>query len=73
MDALKAEIALKRKAIQDDPLLASRPNKYMRKGAIEKLREEQELKEKEVQAAEQQLERQAKEQVRRVHCLIECT
>ncbi len=40
MDALKAEIASKRKAIQDDPL-ASRPNKYMRRGDIERLREQE--------------------------------
>lgn len=47
MDALKAEIASKRKAIQDDPLVSARPTKYMRRGDIEKLKEEQELKERE--------------------------
>lgn len=46
MDALKAEIATKRKAIQDDPL-ANRPNKYMRRGDIERLREEAEHKARE--------------------------
>ncbi|PPQ73180.1 hypothetical protein CVT26_014779 [Gymnopilus dilepis] len=46
MDALKAEIATKRKALQDDPLLAGRPTKYMRRGEIERLREEQEQKER---------------------------
>lgn len=43
MDALKAEIATKRKVIQDDPL-ANRPNKYMRRGDIERLREQAEQK-----------------------------
>lgn len=43
MDALKAEVAAKRKAIQDEPL-AARPTKYMRRGEIERLKEEQELK-----------------------------
>lgn len=42
MDALKAEIAAKRKAIQDDPIVASRPTKYMRRGDIELLKQEQE-------------------------------
>ncbi|TFK28210.1 Prp18-domain-containing protein [Coprinopsis marcescibilis] len=40
MDALKAEIASKRKQI-DDPV-AQRPNKYMRRGDIERLKQEQE-------------------------------
>ena len=42
MDALKAEIASKRKVLQDEPLLAERPTKYMRRGDIERLRQEQE-------------------------------
>lgn len=42
MDALKAEVAAKRKAIQDDPSVASRPTKYMRRGDIERLKQEQE-------------------------------
>lgn len=46
MDALKAEIATKRKALHDDPLLAGRTTKYMRRGEIERLREEQEQKER---------------------------
>ena len=62
MDDLKAEIAVKRKALQDDPTLSSRPNKYMRKGEIEKLRIEQELKEKEEKVAKELLEKQAKSQ-----------
>ncbi|KAI5831474.1 Prp18 domain-containing protein [Schizophyllum commune] len=58
MDALKAEIATKRKAIEVD----GRPSKYMRRGDLERLREqeeaakkaaEREAKEKEKQAAEE--------------------
>jgi hypothetical protein len=41
MEALKAEIASKRKAIQDDPI--DRRSKYMKRGDLEKLREEREL------------------------------
>jgi hypothetical protein len=37
MDGLKAAIAAKRKALEEDP----RPNKYMRKGDIERMKEEQ--------------------------------
>ncbi|KAF8199498.1 Prp18 domain-containing protein [Pholiota molesta] len=44
MDALKAEIASKRKAIESEPVLANRPTKYMRRGDIERLREEAEQK-----------------------------
>jgi pre-mRNA-splicing factor 18 len=47
MDALKAEIAAKRKALQDDPIYAARPTKYMRRGDIEKFKEEQEAKARE--------------------------
>ncbi|KAF8515375.1 Prp18 domain-containing protein [Hysterangium stoloniferum] len=57
MDFLKAEIANKRKALENDPLLATRPTKYMRKGDIEKIRLEQERKEKE----EKEKEKAAKE------------
>jgi pre-mRNA-splicing factor 18 len=42
MDALKAEIASKRKALQEEPLLAHRPTKYMRRGDVERLRQEYE-------------------------------
>ena len=42
MDALKAEIASKRKAVEENSL--SRPTKYMRRGELERLREEQEQK-----------------------------
>jgi pre-mRNA-splicing factor 18 len=47
MDALKAEIASKRKAFQDIPAETSRPTKYMRRGDIEKLKQEQEAKARE--------------------------
>lgn len=46
MDALKAEIATKRKAIQDDTV---RPKKYMKKGELDRIREEEERKIKEAQ------------------------
>lgn len=66
MDALKAEIAVKRKAIQDDPMTGTRPNKYMRRGDIEKLREEQERKERE---EKEQVERVDKERLAEVAAL----
>jgi hypothetical protein len=75
MDALKAEIAAKRKVLDEDPTLSSgRPNKYMRRGDLERLKEEQERKaleekrkleeeakkkEAEARAAEQQARREA--------------
>ena len=58
MDALKAEIAVKRKALAGD---AERPSKYMRRGAVERLREEQERKEREEKEAKQREERERKE------------
>jgi pre-mRNA-splicing factor 18 len=61
MDALKAEIASKRKALQDEPLVADRPNKYMRRGDIERLREEKERKEKEEKQKQEDAERLAKD------------
>ena len=51
MEALKAEIASKRKAIEDDPILFDRPSKYVRRGDLEKLREERELKSCEAQTS----------------------
>lgn len=42
MDALKAEIASKRKIVEESSL--ARPTKYMRRGELERLREEQEQK-----------------------------
>ena len=44
MDALKAEIATKRKAIQDD---AQGPSKYIRRGELERLKAEREQKARE--------------------------
>ncbi|CAL1715735.1 unnamed protein product [Somion occarium] len=60
MDALKAEIANKRKAL-DGPPAAGRPTKYMRRGDIERLKEEQERKDKEEKEAKQREERERKE------------
>lgn len=45
MDALKAEIAIKRKAVEGDR--SSRPTKYLRRGEIERLKEEEERKARE--------------------------
>lgn len=61
MDALKAEIALKRKYVQNDAEM--RPSKYVRRGELERMKEEEdrrarEEKEKE-RAAEQAAERDA--------------
>jgi len=44
MDALKAEIATKRKATQDD---TQGPSKYMRRGDLERLKAEMEQKARE--------------------------
>lgn len=44
MDLLKAEIASKRKAVEVNSGSAGRPSKYMRRGDIERLCEEQEQK-----------------------------
>lgn len=59
MDALKAEIALKRKSLQELPLGDGRPTKYMRRGDIERLKEEQERKAKEEKEAKKREEREA--------------
>ena len=48
MEALKAEIASKRKARDNGP---PRPNKYMRRGDIERMKEEEEQKAREEEAA----------------------
>lgn len=44
MDALKAEVSAKRKALQEDSIAALRPSKYMRRGDIERLKEEAEAR-----------------------------
>jgi hypothetical protein len=81
MDALKAEIASKRKAIESEPVLANRPTKYMRRGDIERLREEAEqkaLEEKrklELEEAERKaaLERPKKKPTEaKVSCFLSC-
>ncbi|RPD60962.1 Prp18-domain-containing protein [Lentinus tigrinus ALCF2SS1-7] len=61
MDALKAEIANKRKAL-DIPAVDGRPTKYMRRGELERLKEEQERK---VREAEEEKRRQDKEREER--------
>lgn len=64
MDALKAEIALKRKALDVPASDGARPNKYMRKGDLERLREEQERKEREEKEESLRLEREREERER---------
>ncbi|KAJ3808840.1 Prp18 domain-containing protein [Lentinula aff. lateritia] len=61
MDGLLAEVAAKRKAILDDQL-NPRPSKYMRRGELERLREEQDRKEKAEKEAEDKAEKQRKEE-----------
>jgi pre-mRNA-splicing factor 18 len=58
MEALKAEIAAKRKALESDAPKDARPNKYMRRGDLERLKEEQARKEKEEKEAAAQAEAQ---------------
>ncbi|RDB30999.1 Pre-mRNA-splicing factor 18 [Hypsizygus marmoreus] len=61
MDALKAEVSAKRKALQEDPVASLRPTKYMRRGDIERLKEEakaREAKERE-EAAQREAEAKA--------------
>jgi pre-mRNA-splicing factor 18 len=48
MDALRAEIASKRKAL---PEAEARPTKYMRKGDLQRLQEEREARERDDKAA----------------------
>ncbi|TFY72050.1 hypothetical protein EVG20_g959 [Dentipellis fragilis] len=58
MDALKAEIASKRKTLDDGP---SRPNKYVRRGDLERMKEEEERKARE-EAARLSQEKKEKEE-----------
>lgn len=61
LDALKAEIATKRKNPNNDSI-SERPNKYMRRGELEKLKEEAERKKKEEQeAAKRKVEEEERE------------
>lgn len=66
MEALKAEIASKRKARDNGP---PRPNKYMRRGDIERMKEEEEQKAREEAArkAEVEAEQAAQPKVRFRH------
>jgi pre-mRNA-splicing factor 18 len=57
MDALKAEIASKRKALENVP---PRPTKYMRRGDIERMKEEEEQKAREEAAKKAEAEAQAR-------------
>jgi hypothetical protein len=58
MDALKAEIALKRKSVGTG--VGSRPTKYMRRGDIERIKQEEEQKVKQERARDVQEEAQNK-------------
>ncbi|KZT29927.1 Prp18-domain-containing protein [Neolentinus lepideus HHB14362 ss-1] len=62
MEALKAEIASKRKALED-PVLVSRPNKYVRRGELERLREEKEMEEREERARQKALKEEDERKV----------
>jgi pre-mRNA-splicing factor 18 len=72
MDALKAEIASKRKARDNVP---PRPNKYMRRGDIERMKEEEEQKAREEVAkkAEAEAEQAAQPKVRFRHFTLTYT
>lgn len=66
MDALKAEIAVKRKALEIPATEGARPTKYIRRGELERLKEEQERKERDAkedqrEEREREVRRQAKE------------
>ena len=65
MDALKAEISNKRKALEEATTSSEKPPKYMRRGDLERLKEEQERErlEKERQAEE---ERKAAEEQKKL-------
>ncbi|KAI0077257.1 Prp18-domain-containing protein [Panus rudis PR-1116 ss-1] len=60
MDALKAEIMLKRKTLEELPT-AGRPTKYIRRGEIERLKEEQERKEREEKERKQREEQERRD------------
>ncbi|KAI0350064.1 pre-mRNA splicing factor [Trametes cingulata] len=64
MDALKAEIAVKRKALEIPVPEGARPTKYMRRGELERLKEEQERKEREEREARLREEREREERER---------
>ena len=64
MDALKAEIALKRKALDIPAPEGAKPSKYMRRGDIERLKEEQEKREAEAREEKRRQEREREERER---------
>ncbi|KAI0636169.1 pre-mRNA splicing factor [Trametes polyzona] len=64
MDALKAEIAVKRKALEVPVPDGARPTKYIRRGELERLKEEQERKEREEREAKLREEREREERER---------
>lgn len=59
LDALKAEIAVKRKAASNEDI-PGRPSKYMRRGELEKLREKSEEKQKPKDAKPKEVKENAK-------------
>lgn len=61
MDALKAEIALKRKTLESD--ISSRPTKYLRRADIERIKQEEEQKAKQEKARLAQEEARKKVEV----------
>ncbi|KAI0714381.1 pre-mRNA splicing factor [Cerioporus squamosus] len=63
MDALKAEIANKRKALEI-PAVDGRPTKYMRRGELERLKEEQERKAREEEEEKRRQEKEREERER---------
>ncbi|KAG5653236.1 hypothetical protein H0H81_001619 [Sphagnurus paluster] len=64
MDALKALVGEKRKALNEDPVEALKPTKYMRRGEIERLREEAKAKEQQQREEAAKREEQAKEEAK---------
>ena len=60
MDALKSLVSSKRKALEDDPIAVAKPNKYMRRGDIERLKEE--MKAREAKEREEQREAETNSQ-----------
>lgn len=63
MNALMAEIANKRKTLDDHPG-SDRPNKYMRRGDLERMKEEQEQKAKAEKEAAEKEEKERKEKLK---------
>ncbi|KAI0648859.1 pre-mRNA splicing factor [Trametes meyenii] len=64
MDSLKAEIAVKRKALEIPATEGARPTKYMRRGELERLKEEQEKRENKEKEAKLMEEREREERGR---------